>query len=91
MSLLLNTEMYTLGTATSIPNLVYEFENVAQTISINYANNLAIATATTVGIGGAVPLILASTADYMNREYYKNMVKNYSNANFEITDEDRRA
>jgi hypothetical protein len=90
MSLLLNTEMYTLGTATSIPNLVYEFENVAQTISINYANNLAIATATTVGIGGAVPLILASTADYMNREYYKNMVKNYSNANFEITDEDRR-
>ena len=90
MSMILNTEMYTLGSATSIESLSFQFEEIAQRISLNYTANITLATVATVGIGGAVPLILASASDYMNREYYKNMVKNYSNADLEITEEDRR-
>ena len=71
MSMILNTEMYTLGSATSIESLSFQFEEIAQRISLNYTANITLATVATVGIGGAVPLILASSSDYMNREYYK--------------------
>jgi hypothetical protein len=85
--------MYTLATATTIPNLAFEFEEIAQTISTVYSANLALArikSAAIVGVGVAVPLIFASTSDYMNREYFNKIVKNYSNPDLEITEEDRR-
>ena len=93
ISYLLDAEMYTLGTATTIPNLAFEFEEIAQTISTVYSANLALArikSAAIVGVGVAVPLIFASTSDYMNREYFNKIVKNYSNPDLEITEEDRR-
>lgn len=88
LGLITNSDMYLIQGAQNFETLSTGFNRFAQAISTNYANRLAVAT--TIGIGGAIPLILASTSDYMNREYYYRLASNYSNPNLPITDEQRR-